>query len=99
MTVAAKAGVSERVVFQTHTLFPEDVAEFVSKLQAASGQPITYDHHPAVPLILITTTGDLEAVRKALIALEPWHEATYKNAYRLRYGMEAPPSGIPRLRS
>lgn len=63
------------VVFQTHTIHADDIMVWVQKVEQLSGQPVSC--HFVCGRTIICTTGDIPAVKDALIELKKDHDDMY----------------------
>ncbi len=65
-------------VFVTHTIAPKDIEAWVKKIAALSGQRV--DWHYFAGRANILALGDIAAVKRAVEALMPEHDALKKAA-------------------
>jgi hypothetical protein len=66
------------VAFVTHTIKPVDIEAWVRKVAATSGQPVDWHYYGG--RAVVRTTGDLKAVKAAILDHKAEHDRLYAEA-------------------
>ena len=65
-------------IFGTHTIRSSNIERWVQRIAALSGQPV--DWHFSGGRAIVLACGDVDAARRALVALLPEHDRLFREA-------------------